>query len=93
LRVWPNENQIYASVVDSGIGIPDTDREKVFEMFRQISQPIESGTRGTGLGLTFSKEIVEMHGGRIWLDSTEGKGTAFTFTLPIADAKATTAIT
>jgi signal transduction histidine kinase len=92
LRVWPNENQIFASVMDSGIGIPDADREKVFEMFRQLSQPVESSTRGTGLGLTFSKEIVEMHGGRIWLDSIDGEGTAFTFTLPIAGVKASAVI-
>lgn len=92
LRVWPNENQIFASVMDSGMGIPDADREKVFEMFRQLSQPVESSTRGTGLGLTFSKEIVEMHGGRIWLDSIDGEGTAFTFTLPIAGVKASAVI-
>jgi len=83
LRVWRDDRQIVASVRDTGIGIPDKDRDKVFEMFRQLSEPIQSGVRGTGLGLTLSKEIVEMHGGSIWFESKEGQGTAFTVTLPI----------
>jgi signal transduction histidine kinase len=85
LRVWRDANHILVSVIDTGIGIPDKDRDKVFEMFRQLSEPIQTSVRGTGLGLTFSKEIVEMHGGTIWLESKEGKGTAFTITLPIFD--------
>lgn len=88
LRVWRDTDQIMVSVKDTGIGIPDKDRKKVFEMFRQLSQPVERNARGTGLGLAFSKEIVEMHGGRIWLESKEGKGTDFTFTLPIAESEA-----
>jgi signal transduction histidine kinase len=76
-----------ASVRDTGIGIPEKDRDKVFEMFRQLSEPIPLGVRGTGLGLTLSKEIVEMHGGSIWFESQEGQGTAFTVTLPIIDSK------
>jgi signal transduction histidine kinase len=87
LRLWRDMDQILVSVIDTGIGIPDKDREKVFQMFQQLSQPVESYSRGPGLGLTFSKEIVEMHGGRIWLESKEGKGTAFTITLPIAETE------
>jgi signal transduction histidine kinase len=83
LHVWADTRQIIASVIDTGIGIPDQDRDKAFEMFRQISQPGLPNARGTGLGLTFSKEIVEMHGGDIWFESKEGKGTTFTITLPI----------
>ena len=86
-NLWANPDDIEPKkpMLYLSIGIPDSDREKVFEMFRQLSQPVESIASGTGLGLTFSKGIVEMHGGRIWLESTEGKGTAFTFTLPIAE--------
>jgi len=86
LRVWRDDHQIVASVRDTGIGIPEKDRDKVFEMFRQLSEPIQSGVRGTGLGLTLSKEIVEMHGGSIWFESKEGQGTAFTVTLPILES-------
>jgi signal transduction histidine kinase len=83
LRVWRDTDQVLASVSDTGVGIPDKDRDKVFEMFRQLPQPVDSHARGTGLGLAFSKEIVEMHGGKIWLESKEQAGTIFTFTLPI----------
>jgi signal transduction histidine kinase len=85
LRVWPDTSQVMASVSDTGIGIPDKDRDKVFEMFRQLSQP-GSNTQGTGLGLTFSKEIIEMHGGTIRLESKEGKGTSFTIALPVLES-------
>jgi signal transduction histidine kinase len=83
LRVWCDSDEIIASVIDTGVGIPEKDRDKLFEMFRQLSQPVESTARGTGLGLTFSKEIVEMHGGKIWFESKEGKGSAFTISLPV----------
>jgi signal transduction histidine kinase len=87
LHVWCDNDEIMASVIDTGIGIPDKDRDKLFEMFRQLSQPVESTARGTGLGLTFSKEIVEMHGGKIWFESKEGKGSAFTISLPVLESK------
>jgi signal transduction histidine kinase len=90
LCVWRDNHQIMASVRDTGIGIPEKDRDKVFEMFRQLSEPIQSGVRGTGLGLALSKEIVEMHGGSIWFESQEGRGTAFTVTLPTIDSKEST---
>ncbi len=83
LCVWPEADHIVVSISDTGIGIPEKDREKVFEMFSQVSQPGQPEARGTGLGLTFSKEIVEMHGGTIWLESNEEKGTVFTITLPV----------
>jgi signal transduction histidine kinase len=79
-----NGDHIMSSVIDTGVGVPDNDREKIFEMFRQVSEPVNSSSGGTGLGLAFSREIVEMHGGRIWLEGNKPKGTIFTFTLPIA---------
>lgn len=83
LCVWRDNNHIKATVTDTGIGIPEKDRDRVFEMFRQGSCRDEQAQGGTGLGLTFSKEIIEMHGGTIRLQSQEGIGSAFTITLPI----------
>jgi signal transduction histidine kinase len=83
-RLPGRAGEIMASVIDTGIGIPEKDRDKVFEMFRQLAQPVESIGRGTGLGLAFSKEIVEMHGGKIWFESKEGQGSAFTISLPVS---------
>lgn len=82
LRVWPNGQQVLVSISDTGVGIPNEHRDEVFEMFQQVSKP-GAETPGTGLGLTFSKEIIEMHGGSIQLESDEGKGTKFTIALPI----------
>lgn len=85
LRVWSEDDQVLVSVSDTGIGIPDKYRERVFGLFQQLPQP-NPNPQGTGLGLTFSKEIVEMHGGKIWLESKEGQGTTFTIALPILDS-------
>jgi signal transduction histidine kinase len=87
LRIWRSENEVVASVSDTGIGIPEEDRDKVYEMFRQLSDPVAAERRGAGLGLTLSKGIVEIHGGTMWLESAEGQGTTFTFTLPAWEAR------
>ena len=86
LNVWCDDGEIITTVTDTGIVIPEKDREKVFELFRQGTHG-NSENSGTGLGLTFSKEIVEMHGGTIWLESREGQGTAFTIILPVIEAE------
>lgn len=90
LSVWCDDGEIITTITDTGIGIPEGDRDKVFELFRQGSRAENSDTGGTGLGLTFSREIVEMHGGTIWLESQEGLGTAFTIILPAAQAEKVT---
>ena len=72
------------SVVDRGIGIADGDRAKVFEKYRQVGDQLTDRPKGTGLGLPISKEIVEHHGGRIWVDSVLGEGSTFSFTIPLA---------
>ncbi|NLF03338.1 MAG: GAF domain-containing protein [Anaerolineales bacterium] len=72
------------SVHDTGIGIPPELRSKVFERFFRADHPLVQKTPGTGLGLAIVKSLVEMHGGRIWADSEVGRGSTFTFTLPIA---------
>lgn len=72
---------VLCTVEDHGLGIPETARERVFEKFVQVHR---SGTpRGTGLGLAFCRLAVEAHGGRIWVESSEGQGSTFCFTLPI----------
>jgi len=70
------------SVQDSGIGIPEKDQERIFKKFEQISLVSPEGMSSTGLGLTIAKEIVALHGGRIWVDSKEGEGSRFTFAIP-----------
>ena len=68
------------AVVDRGVGIAPQDQEKIFTKFGQVGER----RGGTGLGLTFCKLVVEAHGGRIWVESTPGEGSAFFFTLPMA---------
>jgi len=71
------------SVADTGIGIAPADHEAVFEEFRQVGADYTKKREGTGLGLTLSKKFVELHGGRIWVKSELGRGSTFTFTLPV----------
>jgi len=74
--------QVVVTVRDTGKGIPAEDRERVFEPFRQASDTMPDGPRGTGLGLPIARQIVEAHGGRMWLESEPGVGSAFSFSLP-----------
>ena len=69
------------SVTDTGIGIAPTDQEAVFEEFRQVGTA-DKKAEGTGLGLALSRKFIELHGGRIWVQSHLGAGSTFTFTLP-----------
>jgi signal transduction histidine kinase len=75
-------NEIMISIIDTGTGIIESDQEKIFEKFGQVSNTLKDKPRGTGLGLPICKEIVEHHGGRIWVESEPGKGSNFSFTLP-----------
>jgi signal transduction histidine kinase len=70
------------SVSDTGIGIPPAEQPKIFEEFRQVGGDYAHKKEGTGLGLTLAKKFVELHGGKIWVESEVGKGSTFTFTLP-----------
>jgi signal transduction histidine kinase len=70
------------SVSDTGIGIAPEDQATIFEEFRQVGGDYAQKKEGTGLGLTLAKKFVELHGGRIWVESEVGKGSTFTFTLP-----------
>ncbi len=77
-----NKTNIVCCVMDTGIGIAEKDLPLLFSKFVQIARQPGPGEKGTGLGLAIAKSIVELHDGRILVESTEGKGTKFTFTLP-----------
>lgn len=81
LTIMPNENGILFKVEDTGIGINEENFEKIFEPFIQADGTITREYGGAGLGLSIAKALVEMMGGRIWLESTQGKGSTFYFTV------------
>ena len=72
------------AVRDTGVGIAPQDQAAVFEEFKQVGTDVTKKGEGTGLGLALTKSFVELHGGRLWLDSAIGQGSTFTFTLPLA---------
>ncbi len=79
------EKWLWVSVEDTGIGIPADKFPQVFEKFKQISNTLGYAVRGTGLGLPICREIVEQHGGRIWVESTVGVGSTFSFVIPLLE--------
>jgi len=78
------DHSCQVSVVDNGIGIKKEDQKRLFEPFHQLDNPLSGEKGGTGLGLAVVKQIIEKHGGKIWMESEYGKGSRFTFTLPLA---------
>jgi PAS domain S-box-containing protein len=78
-------NMITVCVEDFGIGIPEDKKEKVFEQFYRVSGSKQHTFPGLGLGLYISNEIIRREGGKMWVNSTEGKGSTFCFSLPVAD--------
>jgi PAS domain S-box-containing protein len=85
------DGEVHVAVQDTGIGISPEDREKIFDRFFRADSPEVQQTSGTGLGLPIVKSLVEMQGGRIWVESELGEGSCFTFTLPTAVSAATPA--
>jgi signal transduction histidine kinase len=79
----PADGAVEISVSDTGIGIAPEDQDAIFEEFRQVGSDYARKREGTGLGLTLAKKFVELHGGKIWVKSEVGKGSTFTFTLPV----------
>lgn len=82
-RVKKIEDNILFTVEDTGIGIPESELDSIFEKFKQVGDILRDKPKGTGLGLSISKQIVEAHGGKIWVESTLGLGSKFYFTIPI----------
>jgi signal transduction histidine kinase len=85
VAVWVElhgEDLVYR-VSDTGIGIPKEELENIFGEFQQVDTAITREFSGTGLGLNITKKFVEMHGGRIWVESELGRGSTFFFTIPL----------
>ncbi|OGT97964.1 MAG: hypothetical protein A2079_02300 [Geobacteraceae bacterium GWC2_48_7] len=84
-KSFPDNGQdsVKVSIVDTGIGIAEKDRDNVFDKFKQVGDTLTDRPKGTGLGLPICKQIVEYHGGKIWVESSLGKGSVFSFALPI----------
>ncbi|MBI4782837.1 MAG: PAS domain S-box protein [Oscillatoriophycideae cyanobacterium NC_groundwater_1537_Pr4_S-0.65um_50_18] len=89
-QIKPAKNGVCISIVDTGVGIAPEDQPKVFEKFRQVGDTLTDKPKGTGLGLPICKQIVDHHGGKIWVESELGKGSTFSFIIPTcaADNKA-----
>ena len=85
IGVRPADRELVASVQDHGIGIPRAAQPRIFERFYKVDRARVRGEApgGTGLGLSIARHVVEQHGGRIWVDSTEGEGSTFSFALPL----------
>ena len=82
VRAVPGDGVVEVSVSDTGVGIAPEDQEAIFEEFRQVGTAAKK-VEGTGLGLALSRKFIELHGGRIWVQSQVGAGSTFTFTIPI----------
>lgn len=80
-------NNILVEIHDTGIGIPEEDKKKIFEKYYQVKSGAVSSTGGSGLGLVICKKVVEDLGGKIWVDSKLGEGSTFKFTLPYKQTK------
>lgn len=85
-RAERGTEEVIVSVADTGMGIAEDEQPRVFEQFAQVGDTLTGKPFGTGLGLPICKQIVEHHGGRIWVESTPGVGSTFSFTLPIRTA-------
>ena len=87
IRVERHGEALLFAVSDTGIGIPADQIGSIFEEFRQADATISRDFGGTGLGLSITRKLVELHGGRIWVESEEGKGSTFSFSIPIRAAR------
>jgi signal transduction histidine kinase/DNA-binding response OmpR family regulator len=86
-RVQQEKDGICISVIDTGVGIAPEDQPKVFEKFRQVGDTLTDKPKGTGLGLPICKQIIEHHGGRIWVESEPGQGSTFSFIVPASTSE------
>ena len=84
INVELKDHKYWINVIDTGIGIPKAEYERIFDQFYQVEPPLTRKYQGMGLGLSITKGMVELHKGRIWVESIEGKGSNFTVVLPTA---------
>ncbi|NCC32425.1 MAG: PAS domain S-box protein, partial [Chloroflexia bacterium] len=84
---WPDGNHAICYVSDQGVGIAPEEQEAIFRRFYRIDTRLRRETQGSGLGLFLTRAIIEAHGGRIWVESQLGKGSRFSFTLPLGRRK------
>ena len=77
------DGNFVVSVIDTGPGISEADQQKIFEEFQQADSSSTRTKGGSGLGLSISRRIVELHGGRLWVESVLGHGSTFSFTVPL----------
>ena len=84
MRADAQAHEVTVTVTDEGPGIPRADLDRVFERFYKVDKARVRGMGGTGLGLAIARHIVESHGGRIWAESKGGRGSTFSFTIPVA---------
>ena len=82
INTWRRDGEVGVTVADNGPGVPLADREHLFDRFYRVSDPHLPQTGGSGLGLAICHEVAAAHGGRIWVDSAPGGGSAFTLALP-----------
>jgi len=83
VRAQRESGSVRVEVGDTGLGIPATEQERIFQEFQQVESSAKGKPEGTGLGLALAKKFVEMHGGKIWVESEVGQGSRFFFTLPL----------
>lgn len=84
VALWKEKDTVYLSVSDTGPGIPVEEQEKIFQPFYQVEDPLTRQHPGLGLGLTIARQVVEEHGGRIWVESRPSQGSTFILVLPVA---------
>jgi len=85
-KAWRHDNTLRVDVADNGIGIAPADQARVFERFQQAGNILTDKPEGTGLGLPITRQILQRFGGDIWLQSAVGKGSVFSFSIPLAAA-------
>ncbi|PYV54932.1 MAG: sensor histidine kinase [Acidobacteria bacterium] len=83
VNLYPDSGAVKLEVSDHGIGIPSEEQNKIFEKFYRVGDPLVHNTKGSGLGLSLVRHIVEAHGGQVTVDSAPGRGSVFTISLPI----------
>lgn len=88
VKIYNRENSIVISIKDTGIGIPKNKHKIIFERLRQVEQSLVRSHEGSGIGLSLAKSLVEMHEGKIHVESEEGSGSEFIIELPIKELPA-----